>query len=266
MESPLQRKLLLDDLTQPEFERILQNILTVVDPAWVLSKIPGVGLLAELVVKPTQELVKNALADHEKERLHKHLETSASIVSAIQQANYNTFEYILRAITFDSLQTLLLIERTREAKSFWRETKERKQDHRTVVNLVSELQRVGLVTTVYGFKHANGQFLDYPDLNVALDYTDRRYQQMDELVERRLDQIRQTILEMKVPAEVLRQVELIAPAAENKKPFPTHSRLSVDTFLGVPQTTLAGFYFLQLFEIEAEAQKQGAHSNPDDES
>lgn len=256
MESPLQRKLSLDDLTQPEFERIVQTILTVVDPAWLLSKIPGVGPMAELVVKPAQEMVKNAFADREKDRMQKHLETSASIVSAIQQANYNTFQYILRSINFDSLQTLLLIERTRETKSFWREIEAKNKDQQAVINAVSELQRVGLVTTAYGFKHADGLYRDYPDLNVALDYADRRYNQMDDLVERRLEKIRQTIVEMQVPPHLLAQVQRAAPA---EKPYKPHLRFSLDMLLGTPQTTLAGFYFLQLFAIEADAQRSASH-------
>ncbi|MCK1713118.1 hypothetical protein [Bradyrhizobium sp. 143] len=261
VDSPLHVNLDIDDITQPIYDSVIQDLLTIGDPAGLLSSIPGLGPIIGAAVKPIQEGVKTVLTDREKARLRGHLETSASIVSAIQQANRNTYRYILNAIKYPALRTLILVQQTQEAKSFWKEAETRlNQSKKVTLQTISVLQRVGLVTATYGFEHADGELRDYPDLNVSMDYTDGRHAEMKRYVENHLDKVYDEILKLAVSKDVLDRHQRECPTERATKPFLINVRRSHDTLIGVPQTTLAGYYFLQLFQIVAKAQKSKVQS------
>jgi len=269
MDSPLTRSVSIVDITQPTLEKIVHRFLSTMDPAGIIANIPGMdmmpgyGLAVALTIKPVQESIKGVIEDRKEERLHKHLENVSSVITALQQANYNTFIHVINSLDLVAIRTLGLAEETQDTNNFWNVAEDRLGVERAAIDdAVSTLERIGLITIKHRFSQADDTFGDYPDLEIAFNYTDTRRDELRKIIDREIDRVRDDLVELKIPREQLDLYLATAGVAVKKhEAIVELPRTKGWKVISKPQTTLSGFFFLELFKIE-KASQQGAQTPP----
>jgi hypothetical protein len=234
MVDPLRTKLSVETLNQPTYEKATKWLLSVVDPASILSAFPLIGPIAALPLKAAQEHTKHLIDQRDRERTNEHLAASVSIVSAIQAVNRKTYEYVVNSLDLTAIRALLVLNDHQDKKEFWEiaVTKIGGNENK-IIEAVKTLERLGLVTTRLLFEHVDGSFQEFQDLNWAIKYTESHY-----------DKLRDQISELR------------GCAVQNSKARNIDVHTSPWALISLPSLTSAGIYFLGLFEVAAEAQDQ----------
>ena len=123
------------------------------------------------------------------------------------------------------------------------------------------MERIGLITIKHRFSQADDTFGDYPDLEIAFNYTDTRRDELRKIIDREIDRVRDDLVELKIPREQLDLYLATAGVAVKKhEAIVELPRTKGWKVISKPQTTLSGF-FLELFKIE-KASQQGAQTPP----
>jgi predicted transcriptional regulator len=230
MSSVLSTKLSVDTLKQPMIESTLKFMLSAVDPAGTLSALfPIIGPIAAIPIRTAQEGIKSVIDQRDRDRMTRYLAEAQEIVSAIQDVNLKTYEYVVKALDILAIRLIYFInDHQSEDRFLEAAAKKLGCDATEIQKAITELDRLGLVSARLLFEHRDRSFREFPDINWATDYA-----------ESRCDKLRDQIAK-------LQNITVINSKAE-KPDVRIHSwQIQLR-----PSLTFAGVYILGLFDVVA---------------